>query len=690
MHNPGVLSGRTSLLVLSLVSSGVLAVLGGDPAASAAAPPDHALEVTGAGVATYPAFDPAIERYAVTTTGATGGTVTVHASTTDPAGVVRVDGRVAPGGTATVTGLTAGDEVSVFIEDSAGAEVHSLVYLPAGFPALEAVTSAPGLADGQIALTMFQLSPAVPRFNATVDRNGVPGHVEQVSDSIDLKQQPDGRITVTRPTTTAEKTGWATVVRDDHWREVATYETRGLKHTDNHDSVLLPDGSRFLLAYELNADTGKTDAVVQEQDATGQVVFEWSTLGLEGESARPGTDPDYAHVNSIQVVGPERDVVVSFRHLSSVFRIATRDHGDYEQGDVIWKLGGRDSDFDFVDDPDGGPCAQHSAHLLPDGNLLLFDNGSGAPGAQNLCIDQADPSAAATPRPRSRAVEYQLDLTAGTARRVWDYTPVARYSPFMGSTARLGNGHTLIGWGGSTQALASEVAADDSLLWELRVAPPVPYISYRANLVHVPDAFAPVIDEVSPADGATYVEGQQVAVDFRCSDRGGSSLRSCAGDVRPGGALDTSTPGAHTVHLTARDGAGNTTTVTRTYTVAALSQPGWSRDRIDKVLRAKRVSATVRLVNDGARYDAFRLRGTRGSAGFRVRYKLEGRDVTNQVVRGRLHTDGVDPGEGLVLKVVVERTARTRPGAHRTFKVTAISVASLTRQASVKIAVRAR
>jgi hypothetical protein len=260
----------------------------------------------------------------------------------------------------------------------------------------------------------------------------------------------------------------------------------------------------------------------------------------------------------------------------------------------------------------------------------------------------------------------------------------------MGSTARLANGDTLIGWGGSTQALASEVDADSSLLWELRVVPPTPYLSYRASLVHVPDADPPVVDQVSVADGATYAEGAPVAVDFRCTDRGGSSLSTCAGDLRPGDPLDTSTPGTHTLHLTATDGAGRTTTVTRRYTVAATFQPGWSANRIDKKLRGARVSARVRLVNDGLQYDAFRVGGTAGDAGFRVRYELGGRDVTSKVLRGRLRTDAVDPGEWLVLKVVVERTARTRHGAHRTFRLTASSVAALTRRATVEVVVRAR
>jgi hypothetical protein len=689
---------RSSVLV-----AGFLAVLpvvllpsSSPPAAAAraaAAAPDHTLSVTGTEVGSYPAFDPAVERYAVTTTAATGGTITVHAATSDPAGVVRVDGQVAPGGVATVTGLSGGDEVAVLIEDSAGVERHSLVYLPAGFPALEATGPAPGLAPGVVGLTLNPILGPSPRFVTTVDRNGVPTHVRVAPDAYDLKDQPDGSITYAEPTTTPGRVGDVTVVLDDTWHEVRRLETDGLTNTDLHDSILLPDGTSWLMAYEPAADRpGEVDSVIQHLDASGHEIWHWSSDGLQDESVASvpsGARWDYAHLNSIEVL-PDGDLLASFRHLSAVLRIAGSDHDSFERGDIEWRLGGRRSDFTFVGDPYDGPCAQHTASMLPNGHVLVFDDGSGLL-AGDLCVDPAHPGGPFTARTQSRVAEYALD--GGTATLVWSYEPAGWYSWFMGSASRLDNGDTLVGWAAETRALAQEVDGAGDVLWQLRLAEPRPSpqpISYRASLMRARDAKPPVVDAVSLADGATSPEGQQVAVGFRCTDRGGSSLRSCAGEVRPGDLLDTSTPGHHTLRLTAADGAGNTTTVTRSYTVVAAWQPGWSRDRVDKRLRGKRVSTTLRLVNEGLRPDAFRVKGTRSSAAFRVHYWLGGRDVTRQVVRGRLRTDVVAPGGHLALEVVVERTARTRHGAHRTFRVTATSVANLTRRARAAVAVRAR
>jgi Arylsulfotransferase (ASST) len=650
--------------------------------------------VTGTDVASYPAYDPGIERYAVTTTDASGGTLTVHASTTDPAGVVRVDGRVAPGGVATVTGLSGGDEVSVFIEDSAAVEVHTLVYLPAGFPALEVVTSSAGVAPGQVGLTLNSVIGAGPRFVTTVDRHGVPSHVRVATDAYDLKDQPDGSITYSEPTTTPGRTGMAVVELDPQWHEVARHETVGLVNTDLHDSILEPDGTSWLMAYQADEVHGQIHSVIQELDGLGQPVFQWSSDGLQDESVVPapsdGSLWDYAHMNSMQVLA-DGDVVASFRHLSAVLRIATVAHDGFQPGDIVWRLGGRDRSFDFVDDPYDGPCAQHTASVLPNGHVLVFDDGSGGI-SDSMCVDSAHPDGPFVDRTQSRVAEYALDPLAGTATLVWSYAPPSWYTWFMGSAARLTNGNTLAGWAAETRALATEVSPAGDLLWQLRLADPAPSpppISYRASLMQARDAEPPVVDAISLPEGQTFSVSQQVTVDFRCTDGGGSSLQSCAGDVRPGGSLNTATPGLHTVHLTASDGAGHTTTATRSYTVTASYQPKWRDDRVRGVLRGQRVSTRLVLVNGGTYADAFALHGPGGDSGLRVSYRLGGADVTRAVRRGRLRTGVLPPGGSMSLRVVVARTDQTRPGDHRKLKVRATSLADVSRHDSVRLVVTA-
>jgi hypothetical protein len=88
-----------------------------------------------------------------------------------------------------------------------------------------------------------------------------------------------------------------------------------------------------------------------------------------------------------------------------------------------------------------------------------------------------------------------------------------------------------------------------------------------------PDATAPTVDLRVPADGAHVPQGSAPAVDFDCADEGGSGLASCEGSVPDGAELDTSTLGARTVTVTARDNAGNETVVTHTAQVVDGAAP---------------------------------------------------------------------------------------------------------------------
>lgn len=89
-----------------------------------------------------------------------------------------------------------------------------------------------------------------------------------------------------------------------------------------------------------------------------------------------------------------------------------------------------------------------------------------------------------------------------------------------------------------------------------------------------PDQQAPTVDLVAPPPGAQYDAGSDVRADYSCADEGGSGLAACTGDVPDGKPLDTATAGEHQFTVIARDGAGNETTVTHSYTVAE-SVPGF-------------------------------------------------------------------------------------------------------------------
>ena len=87
------------------------------------------------------------------------------------------------------------------------------------------------------------------------------------------------------------------------------------------------------------------------------------------------------------------------------------------------------------------------------------------------------------------------------------------------------------------------------------------------------DTTAPTATIIAPAAGAQLVQGFSYAADYSCADAT-SGIAACTGTVANGAPVDTTTPGVKTLSVTATDNAGNTRTVTRSYTVLPSTTVG--------------------------------------------------------------------------------------------------------------------
>jgi hypothetical protein len=83
------------------------------------------------------------------------------------------------------------------------------------------------------------------------------------------------------------------------------------------------------------------------------------------------------------------------------------------------------------------------------------------------------------------------------------------------------------------------------------------------------DRKAPSAIVTTPAQSASYAFNELVSADYACTDTGSgiAATGGCVGSVPIGSPIDTNSPGAKAFTVTAKDDAGNTTTVSANYVV---------------------------------------------------------------------------------------------------------------------------
>ena len=271
------------------------------------------------------------------------------------------------------------------------------------------------------------------------------------------------------PVLTWGETPGVYVIFDSSYREIARFGAANGRNGDHHEFLISPQDTALITIYnavpmDLSSIGGIKDGlavqgIVQELDiATGKLLFEWRSLdhvGLDESYGKPGEDLgypgiDYFHINSIDV-DHDDNLLISARKTSAVYKI------DRNTGEVIWRLGGKKSDFEMGE---GTRFAfQHDARRLRDGTISIFDNG-------DTIFHNGLPKAVE----ESRVIILDPDERKMRASLVREYThPEGQYADAAGNAQVLPNGNVFVGWG---RALAiSEFSRDGELLFDARLPP---------------------------------------------------------------------------------------------------------------------------------------------------------------------------------------------------------------------------
>jgi hypothetical protein len=333
---------------------------------------------------------------------------------------------------------------------------------PANIPSFSADGPGTGTGDGYFFVGYFGYSDftGTDAFIMLLDNNAEPVYYQPMAPYLallDLKKQPNGTITYFNPDPAHRRY----YVVNNSYQIIGSYAAGNGYVTDVHDVQLLDNGNALLMIYDFQrvdmsqlVDGGNPEAVVvgcimQEVDAAGNVIFEWRSWDemsiLDTNQDLTADQIDYVHCNSVELDN-DGNWLISSRHLDEVTKISR------QTGNIIWRLGGKASDFTFTNDD--GFLFQHDARRLPNGHITVHDNGS------------------ASERRYSRGVEFKLNLNNMTATRMWEYrNDPDIFGIAMGNNQRLPNGNTVIGWGTSFDPMASEVSADGTLLLEINSPP---------------------------------------------------------------------------------------------------------------------------------------------------------------------------------------------------------------------------
>jgi len=325
-----------------------------------------------------------------------------------------------------------------------------------------------GPSRGRIFLSNFAFSPLVPNTPHLIilNNDGQPFHTTQMPViCFDFNIQPNGNLTFFN-----YLHGGKYYELDSSSYAVVDSFYCGLgDSTDLHELRVLPNRHALLMSYDPQivdmsqiVEGGYPNAtviglIIQEIDADKNVVFRWRSwdhFQITDATHEDLLDTviDYAHGNAIELDN-DGNLMISSRHMDEITKI------NRTTGDIIWRLGGKNNQFTFVNDPIKFSY-QHAIRRISNGNITLFDNG-------NYHIP-----------PFSRAVEYKLDENNRKATLIWEYrnNPTI-YGLAMGFVQRLDNGNTLISWG-STNPTITEVKYNKTKVLEINL--PQGVYTYRA------------------------------------------------------------------------------------------------------------------------------------------------------------------------------------------------------------------
>lgn len=217
----------------------------------------------------------------------------------------------------------------------------------------------------------------------------------------------------------------------------------------HHDQFQMEDGNILALTFDFYSGTVEDVCVLLDKD-TGEILKKWdykTVLPQHGPGSGSQTEEDWFHNNAVWYDKKTNSLTFSGRHEDAVINL------DFETGELNWIIGDPENwPQEYVDKYFFTPVGdgefdwqyeQHACVVLPDGDIMLFDNGhyraknpdNYIPNSQNF----------------SRGVRYRIDTDKMTIEQVWQYGKergAEFFSPYICNVEYYDEGHYMVHSGG--------------------------------------------------------------------------------------------------------------------------------------------------------------------------------------------------------------------------------------------------
>lgn len=216
----------------------------------------------------------------------------------------------------------------------------------------------------------------------------------------------------------------------------------------HHDQFLMEDGNILVQTFDFYSGTVE-DMCVLISSETGEILKTWdykSVLPQDVAGSGSQDEHDWFHNNAVWYDKKTKSLTFSGRHQDAVINL------DYETGKLNWILG----------DPEGWPqemvdkyfftpigenfewqYEQHACVVLPDGDIMLFDNGHFRSKNKEHYLPNKDNY--------SRGVRYRIDTEKMTIQQIWQYGKergAEFFSPYICNVEYYNEGHYMVHSGG--------------------------------------------------------------------------------------------------------------------------------------------------------------------------------------------------------------------------------------------------